>query len=224
MAWQEFENESTEDLIEYIKWGEKPEHKDSAEDAFIAFCFRFRDDIQTKCITIAANRGYGDIVADEIAEKTFARFFKYPKYNSGKCKSGDTDTCIKLYLYKFAGRILADYIKNEKSGGSPFTGNEEIVTDFPDIEAISIPIETKAALQKEFEIINTALSRLSPKHKTIYLTYKQYESEQRAGHYLPRTLLNRLQNELQLTQATIRKYKEEAYKKIEEYLHIYGAK
>ena len=66
MAWQELENELTEDLIEYIKWGDKPEHKDLAEDAFIVFCFRFRDDIQRKCITIAANRGYDDIVADEL--------------------------------------------------------------------------------------------------------------------------------------------------------------
>lgn len=224
MAWQELEKESTEDLIEYIKWRNQPEYKETAEYAFIAFCFRFRDDVQVKCRIIARNRGYDNTVGDEIAEKTFARFLKYPKYDGAKCKSGNTDTCVRLYLYKFAGRILSDYIKAEKEGPNPFTGEEELVTDLPDVDAMDVPVERKAILKQKFEIVKNALDRLSDKHKTIYFTYKQYESILNDGYYLPRSLSKRLQDELDLTQATIRKYKNEAFEKVDEYLKIYGAK
>ncbi len=224
MAWQELEREVTADLIEYIKWRDQPAYKDTAEDAFIVFCFRFRDDLQVKCRIIARNRGYDNTVGDEIAEKTFARFLIYPKYDGEKCKSGDTDTCVRLYLYKFAGRILSDYIKAGKEDPNPFTGEEEIITEFPDVGTMSIPVERKAILKQKFEIVKNALDRLSDKHKTIYFTYKQYEDILNDGYYLPRSLSKKLQEELDLTQATIRKYKSEAFEKVEEYLKIYGAR
>jgi RNA polymerase sigma factor (sigma-70 family) len=180
--------------------------------------------VQTKCRIVCRNRGYDNTTADEIAEKIFARFFKYPKYDAGKCKSGDTNKCVRLYLYRIAERILSDYIKAEKQGSNPFTGDEEIITEFPDIEAMDFDVERKAILQKQYNIIKEALARLTPKHKIIYLTYKQYEQQLNDGHYLPRPLLKRLQDELELSQAAIRVYKKEAYDKIEEYLNIHGKK
>ena len=48
MSWKELENESTDHLIEYIRWYSDPELKDSAEDAFRAFCFRFQLDLAKK--------------------------------------------------------------------------------------------------------------------------------------------------------------------------------
>ncbi len=222
MSWQEVKDDPTPDLIEYIQWRGQPEYKTLSEDAFIAFCFRFRDDVQKKCRVICRNRGLDNTVADEIAEKTFARFLKYPKYSAAKCKSGDTDTCVKLYLYKFASRVLSDYIKSETDGPNPFTGEEEIIDDFPDIEAMPVPPEKKALLEKHYGIIKAALERLSDKHKIIYLTYKQYEDELNEGFYLPRPFLKRLQDRLGLSQASIRVYKKEAFDKIEEYLNIYG--
>jgi len=224
MAWQDLEKETTADLIEYIKWGSNPKDKEIAEDAFMAFCFRFRDDVQRKCRIICRNRGYDNTIADEIAEKTFARFLKYPKYDGKKCKSGDIDKCVRLYLYGFAGNILSDYVSAEKRGPNPFTGDEEIITDFPDMEAMDIDTERKAILQKQFEIVKGALDRLTPKHKIIYLTYKQYEYFLNQGFYFPRSFLKRLQDELGLSQASIRVYKKEAFDKVEEYLTIYGKK
>jgi DNA-directed RNA polymerase specialized sigma24 family protein len=223
MAWQDLEKESTADLIEYIRWRDQPGYKETAEDAFIVFCLRFRDDVQIKCRIICGNRGYDDTIADEIAERTFERFLKYGKYNSAKCKSGNIDICVKLYLYKFSARLLSDYVKAE-TNPKPFTGEEELVTDFPDVEKMDIPSERKAIIKKKFEIVKNALDRLSPKHRIIYFTYKQYEGVINEGHYLHRNLLKKLQDELDLSQATIRKYKNEAFAKVEEYLNIYGAK
>ena len=223
MSWEDLVNEKTEDLVEFIRWGKQPEHKKLGEDAFIAFCFRFRERIQRTCRIIAEKAGYDDTVGDNIAETVFAKFFKYPNYNPLKCKSGDIDKCVELYLYKFAQRGLSDYNTGLKS---PFSGDEEIVFDFPDIEDYSdVPIEKKAELEKKYEIIKNALERLSNKHKIIYLTYKQYDEELKDGmHYLPRALQEQLQNHLVLSQASIRKYKKEALDKINEYIEIYGSK
>jgi RNA polymerase sigma factor (sigma-70 family) len=221
MAWQDFEKESTEDLIEYIRWGEKPEHKGVAEDAFRAFFFRFRNDVQRKCRIICKHQGYDDFVADEVAEKTFERFLKYPNYNHSKCKSGNVDTCVRLYLYRFAHNILSDYISGENRPPNPYTGAEEIVTEFPEFAAADVPVERRAELERKQEVIQKALARLSPKHKTVYLTYSKYEHN---GYNLPRAFQKRLQDHLGLTQSSIRVYKKEAFDKIKEYIEIYGAK
>lgn len=224
MAWKDYENESTADLIEFIRWGRDPQHREVADEAFMAFCFRFCDDVQHKCRVICAKRNYDTTVGDEIANKTFDRFYKYPNYTDKKCKSGDIDTCVKLYLYRFARNALSDYETELKDGPNPFSGEEEIIEDFPDFESMDIPVERKAILQKHQEIIEKALERLSEKHKIIYLTYKQYESETKEGYYLPRSLTKRLREKLGLTQNSVQVYKKEAFDKVDEYLTLYGKK
>lgn len=222
MPWEKLTDETTEDLISYIQWGDQSDYEALAKDAFIAFCYRFRDKVQSTCRILAENRGFDHVVADKIAETVFERFYKYPNYSQAKCKSGDPDRCVELYLYKFAARALSDHIK---SLDSPFTGEELVVTDYPDIEKMDIPSERKVELQKKYEIIKMALDRLSPKHKIIYLTYMQYEFELKDGkHYFKQKFLEKLRDNLGLSQASIRKYKQEAKEKIDEYLKIYGAK
>jgi len=227
MTVQELEKEQTEDLLEYMKWGDQPEHKDLADNAFIAFCLRYRDRVQRICSIIANKRGFDDRVGDEIAEYVFARVLKYKKYDSKICKFRDRDRCIELYLYGIAQNGLSNY---EASGKNPFK-DAKIETEFPDVEKFidlaeeELPEEKKTELRKKDEIIKLALERLSPAHKTIYLTYIPYENKLNKGeHYMPRELLKQLQEKLGLSQITIRVYKNQAYKKIQEYLEIYGAK
>ncbi|MEQ1798320.1 MAG: hypothetical protein ABL872_10220, partial [Lacibacter sp.] len=69
------------------------------------------------------------------------------------------------------------------------------------------------------DVIEKALARLTPKHKIVYLTYKQYEQD---GFKLPRKLLQSLREELGITQSSVQVYKKEAFDKIDEYLNIYG--
>ena len=226
MPWQDLETETTADLIEYMQWGNQPEYKQQAEDAFRVLCFRFSPKLQKTCRIVCRNWGYDESVGDEIAEKAFARFAKYPKYNHAKCKCGDIDKCLLIYLFGFAKNALSDYVTAAKDvrGPNPFTGDEEIVTEFFDVESMPIPAERKAIIVKEYEIIKDALKRLSPKHKIIYLTYKAYDAELKAGFNFPASFLKRLQEHLGLSQASIRVYKKEALDKIAEYLNIYGKK
>jgi len=222
MPWQDLQNESTADLIEYIRWRDQPEYKFQAEDAFRAFFFRFAPEVQKSCRIICEKQGYNAEVADEIAEKVFARFLKYPKYDHAKCKCGDIDKCMLVYLFRFARRLLSDHITASTSIPNPFMGDEEIVTEFWDLDGMSLPPERKSQLLEEYEIIKKALERLTDKHKIIYLTYKQYERELKMGFTFPRPFLKRLQEHLGLTQSSIRVYKKEAFDKIDEYLKIYG--
>lgn len=219
MSWQEFENESTEDLMEYIKWKDDSELAETAKDAFRAFCFRFQQDVTHKCRVIACNWGYDERVGDIIAERTFSRFWLYGNFDRKKSRAKELDTGVKLYLYRIASRELSSYKKEQSPDFNPYVGDEEIIREFPNLESFSI--EKRGELKRIQEIIEKALARLTPKHKVIYLTYKAHQLE---GHSMPRDLLKKLREELDLAQTSIQVYKKEAYDTVDEYLKIYGSR
>lgn len=224
MAWQEYQNESLETLVEYIQLKDDPDFKESSKDAFIALTMLFQEDLLKRLIPICRNWGHDRDYAIELGRRVFERLWKYPTgFTLDKAKSKDPTTAFLLYLFGFAKRLLAtDYKASQEK--SPWTSDEEVVLDFPDIETLDISVERKALLVKGYEIIKCALDQLSPKHKIIYLTYKQYEEELKGGKQLPRHLLSDLREKLDITQASIRVYKKQAFDKVEEYLKIYGSK
>lgn len=221
---QDLNNESTESLLEYIQWKGEPDYSEIAKEAFRVFTFRYQLELLKKLIPICSKWGYDKQVATELAYGVFDRIWKYPKFDLSKSKQKDYDKAITFYLYGIAKRLLADYKKNTQDKPNPFTGEEDIIRDFPDIEMLEVGKERKAQLQKLYEILNEALSKLSPKHKTIYLTYKQYESITNDGYNLPRHLTKKLQDELDITQTSIRVYKKEAIDAVNTHVKIYGSK
>jgi RNA polymerase sigma factor (sigma-70 family) len=222
MSWKELNTETTETLIQYIQWRNDPQLKQTGEDAFHAFCFRFQKDVVTKCRVICRNRGYDQEIADDLAQRTFERFLKYPGFDFGKSKANDYDSGVKLYLYRFAANLLNDFYKEQSNPNpNPYDGDEDLVYEYPDIENMSGKSEQLREIKAKFELIKKALERLGPKHKIIYLTYQQYAQ---TGFKLPRHLTEKLRVELDLTQATIQFYKKEAFDTIIAYLEIYGSK
>jgi RNA polymerase sigma factor (sigma-70 family) len=218
--WQDYEQYSSLDLIELIQLKDDPDYQEGAEAAFYAFVFRFRKDILNKCEIICKNWGYDKEIALEIAERTFQRFWKYPKFDPEKSGAKNLDSGVKLYLYGIAKRILTDYYHAEHGiNQSPYSGDEEIQTEFPDIDQWDMEPEQKKYLKKQYEIIKKALNRLSESHKIIFLTYKAHEKEE---YKMPRDLLKSLRERLNLAQNTIRAYKKEAFDKVNEYLELYG--
>ena len=220
---QDLNKETTENLLEYIQWKNDPEYAEVSEKAFKVFTFRYQLDLLKKLIPICINWGYDRDVAVELAYETFDRVWKYPKYDFTKSKQLDFDKAITFYLFGIAKRQLADYKKRIEKP-NPFTGNEDIVYELPDIEVLKIGKERKAQLVKKYELLNAALSKLSPKHKIIYLTYKQYESLTKEGFDLPRQLTKKLREELELTQSSIRVYKKEAFEVVNTHIEIYGSR
>jgi len=224
MTYEELNSEPTENLMEYIQWKEQPDYAEIAKLAFKVFTYRFQLIVQKKIIPVCKNWGYDRQIANDIAYGTFERIWKYSSFDFKKAKQKDYDKAVTYYLFRIAGHLLASYKKSQNALPNPFNGDEEIIRDFPDFENMSIEPERKAILMERTEHIRNALNRLSPKHRIIYLTYKQYETETKDGFTLPRKLLKALREELDLTQSSIRVYKQEAINEVDNYLRIYGSK
>lgn len=221
---QDLNNEATENLLEYIQWKDEPDYAEIAKEAFRVFTFRYQLELLKKLTPICKNWGYDKQVATELAYEAFNRIWKYPKFDLSKSNQKDYHKAITFYLFGIAKRLLADYKKSETEDPNPFTGDEDIIRDLPDIETLSDDKVRKAELKRMYELLNEALSRLTPKHKMIYLTYKHYESLTNEGYNLPRHLTKKLQDELDLTQNSIRVYKKQAIEAVNIHLKIYGSK
>lgn len=224
MNWQDYKDLSTSELLEYTRWKEDSDTEcaTAAVHAYRALFFRFREDVVKKCRIVSKNWGYDNEVGDSIAEATFARFWQRPySFNREKCNASDLDKCLKFYLYAIAKNLLYTFKDHLDGDKNPYDGNEQIVVDFPNLDQMDIPTEKKKGLQHMYEKINQILNGLSPKHKIIYLTYKQHGVD---GFKLPRKLVKQLREELELTQNSIRVYKKEAFDSVNQLLKIYGNK
>gem|GEM_PF-589790 len=229
MAYQEYVAEQTSDLIEYMRMT-APQDKEAADDAFHAFILRFRDFLQKSCRSVAAAYGYLDAEGDEIATETFLRFRSATNFAVHKCKSTDIEKCVKLYLSKIANTVLVDRHR-KVARQRPFTGDEQVIYDLPEQEDLSGDIERSAVLKKKREVLRDILyNRLSYKQRVVYLTHMQVE-HQRNGYdqdgklkryNMPSELLDKLEQELDITRSTIRKYHNEAKNIVEPLLSIYG--
>lgn len=208
MSWKEYESKSTQELINEIRNKSEPENEEISEDAFRAFTFRLSPDVLHKSRIVARNWGYDEGVGDEIAEYAFDRFWKYPKgFTIEKCKDGNVDRCILFYLFQIAQNRLIDYGNETGTDSNPYTGDEELVLDYPDLEKLGLSEASLKELHETYGKIKSALDSLSIKHRIIYLTYHAYEQK---GFKMPRQLLKKLRDELTLNQNSIRVYKKEA--------------
>lgn len=212
--------EKTKDLIQYLNWRTDPEYKDAAQQAFVVICSRFREVLVKKCEIIAKRKGLNSTDAIIIAENTFKRLYKYSSSFDSE-RHEDCDIGLKYYLFAIAQRECTKlYCKKNGIGISPYTGEEEIITEFPKItdNYASDPV-TRKQLETEREVILMALDRHSWKHQVIYLTYKFHKID---NYKLPRKLLQELRSMLGLGQNTVNAYLKEITVTINDYLKIYG--
>jgi len=187
--WKQFESESTEDLIQYIKWKEQPDYIEAAKSAFSVFCFRFRADIVKKCEIICERWKHDISVAEELANRVFSNFWNNPNYQHEKRRNAKTfDEGVLFYLYGIANKELTN-IYRQQTDPNPYTGDEEIIWDFPDIDLDSMPNERKKELIQRREIVEMAFDRLTPKHRAVYLTYLVYGKK---GKNLPTHLYKQM--------------------------------
>lgn len=203
------------ELIEYIGW--KIEYPQESEAAFDEFYNRFHLDIKKMAEVACSNWGYNEVIALDIVKCTLQRVWKYPSYKHEKSKATKTDSGIKLWLHRIVFTQLANYFNKG------FCFEPDIETDLciiNSIEELADNISTsennKSTLLKKLEIVDEALSQLSDKHKIIYLTYSLYAPDDKT--YIPRSISKKLQDQLGLVPASIRKYKEEAKKNVNSYL------
>ncbi|UYQ92849.1 hypothetical protein MKQ68_22470 [Chitinophaga horti] len=204
MEWKELEGETIENLIEFLQLEGNSEDEEWAEAAFVNVVFRFREDLLEKCTEMCLKSNYTETDAEEITNRVFERVKMYPTFKSAGCKVKDIIKCFKFYLYRIARNEFADY---RTPDDNPYTGDEQIITSLIDPCREYEP-ETLKSLQEKEKLLDNIFSKLTPKHKTIYLTYLYYEHE---GRYLPRKLVKDLSEVLKLAKGSIRAYKKEAF-------------
>ncbi|MBN2285176.1 MAG: hypothetical protein JXI43_01915 [Tissierellales bacterium] len=210
------------ELLELISW--KDEYPQEAEQAFISFCARYEKDLLQKAEIYCSKFGYNEVDALLVANCTFARVWKYPTFNIKKAKSKNIDTAILLWMYPI---LYTQIILLGKKNTCADPCQEEDLSIVCSVEEmidvrVGDEIEKKKELMAMLEFINNAMLALSEKHKIIYLTYKAYEEH---GKNIPRSVSKKLQEQLDLTQNSIRVYKMEANQHIEKYLEqINGSK
>ncbi|WP_025144299.1 sigma-70 family RNA polymerase sigma factor [Pedobacter jeongneungensis] len=220
MDRSELEHATTAELIEYIQG--KDDFIEAAKCAFENFFLRFENELTKKCRVVAVKWGYDQSVGDIISEQALEKFWlKANRFNPDQCKANNLDRCLLFYIFRIAQRLLCDKNREEKKIGKDYSGDEEIIVEFPSLENLSLPAEKARDIRSRAELIEKALDRLGPKHKIIYLTYQAHE---RKGMKLPRHLLEKLRDELELTQTSIRIYKKMATDTVTQIMQIYGSK
>jgi len=213
---KEIKDTACTDLLEFIGW--KDEYPDEAKQAFHEFCYRYEEIIKKKAEIYCAKWNYNEVTALDITKCTLAKVWKYPTYNHEISKAKSIQKGITLWL----SRIIFTQLASFHNAGTCFQPEVEsdlsLVYTFDELaERTADSEESKRYLKKRLEIVSNALSKLSYKHKIIYLTYGLYEQD---GRYIPRQISKKLREELGLTQPSIRKYKEEAKKQIKAYLSM----
>ena len=209
------EDTSSIDLLEYISW--KKEFPKEAEEAFVVFCSRYQKDILEKTEIHCMKKGYSSDIAEMIANCTFARVWKYPTFSIEKASSQNIDKAILLWMYPIMQTQALLYFKENSCSEPTQEEDLSIIENIDDLieHVVSNQPEKKKDLKMVLEIVDEALSNLSEKHKIIYLTYKAYEQKKKN---IPRSISKQLIERLDLTQNSIRVYKMEANKYVDNFI------
>lgn len=188
----------------------KDEFPVEAKQAFTEFCYRFEKEVIRRSEIYSSKFNYTEVVALEIAQCTFARVWKYPTFDINKAKGNDVDKAVLLWLNRILYTQLIKYGKEQFCAEPSEEEDLSIITDVDrliDLKSSSDDPHQVRMFRQRLEVLNKAFIGLSEKHKIIYLTYKAYEIQ---GKNIPRTITKKLQDTLELTQASIRVYKKEA--------------
>ena len=197
-----------------ISW--KEDYPEEAKQAFHSFCYRFEDSIKKIAEKVCNKWDYNEVIALDIVKCTLAKVWKYPTYDHEKSNSNSIEKGIVRWLSRTALTQLANYHKKGTCHEPDQETDLSLVYTLDElIDKKSTSATSKADLKQQLRTVESIINSLNPKHKIIYLTYKLYEQ---VGTYIPKSVREKLQEELELTQSSIRKYKEEAIKEIQAHL------
>jgi len=212
----DFENMSGAELLEFI-FCFKEEYPEQSERAFAIFCYKYERDLLQKAEIYCSKFGYNETVALMVAECTFARVWKYPTFDIKKVKTKNIDTAIYQWLYPILYTQIVLLGKQDTCAEPTEEEDLSIISNIDELisHTVGDNVEKTKELKTKLNIIDSALLGLSEKHRIVWLTYKAYEQR---GKNIPRSVSNKLQEQLDLTQNSIRVYKMQANQHINDYL------
>lgn len=214
----DFENMAGSELLEYISF--KDEFHNEAELAFCVFCDRYQRDILQKAEIQCSKFEYNDAIAFLAAQCTFDKVWKNAHtFDLKKANTKNVDKAILLWMYKILYTQILLF-KNRDTCAQP-TEEEDLslIENVDELINVYAPenIEKQKGLKESLSFLEKVLQGLSLKHRIIYFTYLAYKPEKDKN--IPRSVSNKLQEQLDLTQASIRVYRKEATDLVNNYIN-----
>ena len=188
--------------------------------AFYVFQARYQRDILQKSEVLCSKFGYNEAIAFLAATCTFDKVWKNAHtFSMKKANTKNVDKAILLWMYKILFTQILLF-KNRDTCAQPT--KEEDLSLIDNVDGL-IKVYEPEDLEKQKELkenlcfLERVLQELSPKHRIIYFTYLAYKPDKDKN--IPRSVSNKLQEQLELTQASIRVYRKEATDLVNNYIN-----
>ena len=214
----DFENMAGSELLEYISF--KDEFPNEAELAFYVFCDRYQRDILQKSEIQCSKFEYNEAIAFLAAKCTFDKVWnKAHTFSMEKANTKNIDKAILLWMYKILYTQILLF-KDRDTCAQP-TEEEELslIENLDALVNVYAPenLEKQKELKENLSFLERVLQGLSQKHRIIYFTYLAYKPEKDKN--IPRSVSNKLKEQLDLTQASIRVYRKDATDLVNNYIN-----
>lgn len=214
----DFENMVGSELLEYISF--KDEFPNEAELAFYVFHDRYQRDILEKSEIQCSKFEYNEAIAFLAATCTFDKVWKNAHtFSMKKANTKNVDKAILLWMYKILYTQILLFKDSDTCAQPTKEEDLSLIENLDDLVNVYAPenIEKQKELKENYSFLEKALQGLSLKHKIIYFTYLAYKPEKDKN--IPRSVSNKLQEQLELTQASIRVYRKEATDLVNNYIN-----
>ena len=136
-----------------------------------------------------------------------------------KANTKNVDKAILLWMYKILFTQILLF-KDKDTCAQPTKEEDLSLIDNVDgLIKVYAPedLEKQKELKENLSFLERVLQGLSPKHRIIYFTYLAYKPDKDKN--IPRSVSNKLQEQLELTQASIRVYRKEATDLVNNYIN-----
>lgn len=214
----DFENMIGSELLEYISF--KDEFPKEAELAFCVFCDRYQRDILQKSEIHCFKFEYNEAIAFFAAECTFVKVWnKAHTFSMEKANTKNVDRAILLWMYKILYTQILLFKEKDTCAQPTEEEDLSLIENLDALVNFYAPenIEKKKELKESYSFLEKVLQGLSIKHRIIYFTYLAYKPEK--GKNIPRSVSNKLKEQLNLTHASIRVYRKDATDLVNNYIN-----
>jgi hypothetical protein len=214
----DFENMVGSELLEYISF--KDEFPNEAELAFYVFCDRYQRDILQKSEIQCSKFEYNEAIAFLAAKCTFDKVWnKAHTFSMEKANTKNIDKAILLWMYKILYTQILLFKDRDTCAQPTEEEDLSLIENLDALVNVYAPenLEKQKELKENLSFLERILQGLSLKHRIIYFTYLAYKPEK--GKNIPRSVSNKLKEQLDLTQASIRVYRKDATDLVNNYIN-----
>lgn len=214
----DFENMVGSELLEYISF--KDEFPNEAELAFCVFCDRYQRDILQKSEIQCSKFEYNEAIAFLAVKCTFDKVWnKAHTFSMKKANTKDVDKAILLWMYKILYTQILLFKDRDTCAQPTEEEDLSLIENLDALVNVYAPenIEKQKELKENLSFLERVLQGLSQKHRIIYFTYLAYKPEKDKN--IPRSISNKLKEQLDLTQASIRVYRKDATDLVNNYIN-----